>query len=269
MTASGKRFSVGFRWVSIYKLNAHNTPLATSGTAGCPAYIGSRYSGAKAMTINAPQPREIAHVGDDLVELIDFLPPNTALTAELHVGMMDANIASILGGYNAVTLGNAQYIPIMTDKQGFEPYVAVLAYRQANDYPVGTRNWDWYLFPYTRAIFLPEGLAETPTDILFRLAPQRVSTQLWGEAMTALAQGALSEQGIRGQSVGRPMISSFLGNGSVTAFNFDTSYPTIDVTSIVLYKNGTLLSPTTSSLTGITVSPAPGVTDRLDCFYEY
>jgi hypothetical protein len=267
MTASTKGFKIGFRYVTFFKLNAHQTPAAASAVT---QYDGLHYESARALTINYPQPRKIEQQGDDRVEALDFLPPSTAMDAELKVGMSDLDIIAALSGLVVATVGTTKFISLASDQQGLEPFVGILAYSQSLNWNAGDRTWSWYFFPYAKAIHAPSSLAETPQDILFRVAPQFSSKMPWGEALSVATNGVLTQQGIQGISKGRPHLACWLVDGSVpTEYHFDTAHPPYSIASIKVFHNEVYDASATLALDKITLSGgAPTSGDRVEVWYE-
>jgi hypothetical protein len=265
MTTSTKGFKIGFRNLQFFALNAFQTPLGASPTV---PYEGLTHTAARAMTLNVPQPRAIDHQGDDRVEALDFLPPSTSMTAEIHVGLSDMDIIALLSGVKVDTIGTSKWIPLSTDRQGLEPFVGILAYSQSLDYPLGTRTWSWYFFPYAKAIYAPASLAETPQDVIFRVAPQYTSLTPWGAALVAATNGALTQQGIQGTSMGRPHLACFLADGTATTFSFDASHPAYSTASIKVFVNETVDAGAGKTVAGVTPTTKPSANDRVEVWYE-
>lgn len=262
---STKGFKIGFRYLSFFALNAYQTPNAADPVT---VYEGLHHESARAMTINYPQPRKIEHQGDDRVEALDFLPPSTAMDAEIHVGMSDLSIIAMLSGIKVATIGTSKFVSLATDQQGLEPFVGILAYSQSQAWNAGSRTWSWYYFPYARAIHAPASLAETPQDIIFRVAPQFTTLLPWGVALSDAVNGSLTHQGIQGISVGRPHLACWLGNNSATEFSFDAAHPAYDVSSIKVFVNEVYDSTATLAVDKVTPTSTPDTGDRVEVWYE-
>lgn len=265
MTTSSKGFKIGFRNLQFFALNAYQTPLGTSATV---PYEGLTHTAARALTLTIPQPRAIDQQGDDRVEALDFLPPSTSMTAEIHVGLSDMDIIALLTGTKKATVGTSNYVPLATDQQGLEPFVGILAYSQSLNFPLGNRTWDWYFFPYARAIYAASSLAETPQDVIFRVAPQYTSLLPWGAALASATNGALTMQGIQGISEGRPHLATWLADGTATTFSFATAHPAYATGSIAVFVNEVLDATAALTVTGVTPTSQPNNLDRVEVFYE-
>ena len=272
MTApAGKQFGIGFRHINFFELNSNLLPQGASDSASDTAgYEGLQYVSARGLTIAYPKPRTIVQPGDDRVEALQVLPPNSeAMTAELHVGMSDFDIISMLMGTKVAEIGTSKIIPLATNKQGLEPYVGILAYRQSDDWPIGNHTWEWYMFPYARAIHMPASFAETPQDVIFNIVPQFVTKNLWGEALTEATNGAISDQGIQGVSMGRPKLISWMGDGSKISFPFPTDFPAYDVASIKCFRSGSDTTPDSVDVNHVTLGSVLDSGETLCVWYEY
>jgi hypothetical protein len=231
-------------------------------------YEGLHYESARALTINYPQPRKIEHQGDDRVEALDFLPPSTAMDAEVKVGMSNLDIIAALSGIKVAALGTSNLISLATDQQGLEPFVGILAYSQSLDWPVGDRTWSFYAFPYARAIYAPSSFAETPQDILFRVAPQFNSHLPWGQPLDSTLNGTLTHQGLQGIAQGRPHMVSWLANGIVSSFLFNPAHPAYDAGSVSVFVNGIPKTCSATLVTGFTPTVLPEDGDIVTAWYE-
>lgn len=265
MTASNKTFNVGFRNFTVFGLNATNSPAAS----GISLYEGFQHVGAKALNMTFPAPREIVHVGDDRVEALDFLPPNTALVGEVHVGLDDLDLIALLSGVKVKTAALGAYVGLATDQQGSEPFVGILAFQQGLDYPLGPRNWHYYMFPYTKAIYMGPSMTENVPDIIYKLAPQIVSHHLWETAFDLTTEGFTTTPLISGHTTGKPAIASWLGDGNTKTFSFDAAKPARATTTILCWVSGVLTVPDTLAVGSIAFTNAPASNARIVVFYEY
>ena len=264
-TTPNKGHTIGFRHLAFFALNAYQSPLATSPTVG---YEGLPYEGARSLVINNAQPRIIPQPGDDTVEALQVLPPSTAMDADLHVGESNLDIMALLGHVKVDSIGaSTRWIPTQTDQRGYEPYVAMLAYSAYNERPTGLAGWRWRFFPYTRAVWLASGSAETPQDEIFKLAPNYTTLTPWGAALTLATNGALTQQSIDGTSIGIPHLISWLADGTVTEFDFDTNHPAYASTAVTCFVNGAPAAGVATTL-NFTPTTKPSANDRVVIFYE-
>jgi hypothetical protein len=268
MTALGSNFSVGFRHIDIFALNASNTPAGSSDSSGLP-YEGIHYESARALNVTYPKPRQIIQAGDDGVEALQVLPPNSeVLTAELMVGMANFDAIASVAGVKLITLGTSKMLSMATDMQGFEPYFGILAYNQGSGWPGGAQSWNWYMLPMTRVIATMPSFADTVQNITLHLSPQIVTSQLWGVALTAAVNGATRHQALWGVSVNRPRIASWVADGSNNTFLFNTLYPAVDAASVIGFVNG-VLAAGVATVNGFTPTTPTSSNDKVDVWYEY
>ena len=130
MAAPSKvRSGVGFRQAQLFSLNSAGYPNATS-TA---IYEGVQLTGAKTLTIEDPEPRDIIHLGDDRVFQRDILPPDTPVSGELSTGKINDDIEALARADLAFVVGEANFFGVGTGNRGEEYQVGVLAYRQTLD----------------------------------------------------------------------------------------------------------------------------------------
>lgn len=271
---SGDKFSgVGLRHVQILAIAADGYPAVTTTTV----YAGETISGAKALTINDPEPRRITHVGDDYVFALDSLPPSEAMTAELRVGKRNDDVDAIIGDENQVTIGEAKFFGLGTDKRGDENQVIMLAYRQSLDTDpdsaeYGSRRWDFYLMPKAILVHREGSFDENPEERPYTVTPQFVNAYPWGVSFNSSTEGFTRAQVLRGVSQYKPRLVAFNGDNSETTFAFEPAYPAAATGKIVVWVDGTLQENTTDVTpltTAIVFTTAPGANANIVAFYEH
>lgn len=268
---SGIRSGVGFRNVVLFGLNVTGTPAATATTP----YEGVKMSGAKTLTINDPEPRRMNHVGDDTLITIDVLPPIEALAGELHTGKIDDDVEALVTGQKKFSVGEAALFGVATEKRGYENQVGLLAYRQAQDTDpdsptFGMRLWDFRIMPKVILYTRDTGFTDQVEDHTYTVVPAKSGAHLWGTPFALATEGFKQAQMVRGVSRGKPKLVAFLADGVASAFNFPVDFPARNTASIVVWKNGTLVSTAmTATVTGITfTAPLPVANDVIVVFYE-
>lgn len=222
--AQGKTYnpgykSVGFRDAVVYELDSNGYPAAPS-TA---AYVGYYLRGPKAFTLNIPNPRIVPHIGRDRVEETDQLSTNEAASGEIRTSGIDLEVDAFLQGTKKDTVGlYSEFITRMTDKQGAEPQVGVIAWQQA--LLQGARRWHYYLIPSSRAIPINAGMEENPVDHRYSINISPVEKLPWGTTLTEDDNGSLQSGYVDLYSTQLPLnypMVSFKGNGVATEFTFD------------------------------------------------
>lgn len=226
MTASDNFAPVGFRFGTVYELNANGRPKATSPTV---SYVGMEFYGPKAYNLTIPNPRQIVHTGKDTILVQDQLPSLEATTAEILVSIVQFDMDALLSAVKKFTVGQFKMILRNTDRQGSEPVVGLLLYQQAKDPDSGLRMWHYHIIPSTQAIPIPSQWNDTPQDHRYSLSPSRIAKHLWGVTLTLDEEGATQAGIFDGNGDHKPFLDNYLGNGSQETFpltydSFDTSY---------------------------------------------
>ncbi len=300
MTVSNIRSTAGFRHIQLFELNTSFYPIGSlvleaclpytvSGSAisgstvavaagvavsGSVPYYGVRHSGAKVLTINDPTPRIIPHIGDDGVFSVQVLPATEVMSGELQVDKTNDIVDAILGGTNKFTVGESALFLQSTDKRGFENQVGALAYAAGQDSApsstaFGATQWDWRVMPKA-VIFMRESGYQAEANVrTYSFTPMYCSAHIWGTAFTVGTEGAIRAQMIRGVSMGKPTIVSYLGDNSTTGFPFDSAQPAKSATAITVWVNGVIKTTGISSTTsGVSFAAAPATGAVVVVLYE-
>lgn len=264
------RSGVGFRHVQVFALDSSDYPKAPDTTA----YEGLQISGAKALTIDDPEPRDIVHLGDDGVFQRDILPPDTPLGGELRVGKVNDNVDSLLADDLSFDIGEAKFFGIATDTRGDENQVGILAYRQTLDTDpssgsFGRRRWESRLFPKAYVIRRETGFEDTPEERPYSLRPLFVTKHLWGESFTSGVEGFTRSQGVRIVSEFKPKIVAWQSDGSNVTYAFPSSSPAQATGKVVLWDAGVKQTQGfTTMTTQVIFSSAPTSANIIVAFYE-
>lgn len=265
------RSGVGFRYVQLLRLGADAHPLATS-TA---AHAGVQISGARALTINDPEPQQIVHRGDDRIFALDVLPPTEPISGELTVGKISDTVDEFLSPDASFAIGETYMFPIGSDSRGDEYQMAILCYRQTLDTEpgsatYGSRRWEFRLFPKCYVIPREGGLTGDPEERVYTVRPQYVAKHLWGTDLDASTEGCDLAQGFRGVAQYKPRLVSFLGDNSRVTFTFETTFPAQATGKIAIWVNNVLISANvTKSTDDLVWQTAPTTDANIDVFYEH
>jgi len=277
MASTGKQLPVGLRYVTVYELLSTGMPEA--GAVPATPYEGIEFSGPKAFTLNVPEARKITHIGEDRPLAIDYLPPTDGMDGELQVSPSEFNVVAALGDIVMETVAEKTFVPLSSDKQGFEPQVGVLMYQQSLDVDSGVRTYRSFIIPSARCVYMPAGMGQDTEDNRYKIAPAVTNQHLWGTDLVLGTDGCTSIQAIELHTVGRPMLCAWqsAGGGGTTEFNFPTSKPNLFATrpnSIVVWSEGVLyaqgggagqVQPDATKLT----FGAALVDKTVVCFYEW
>ena len=273
---SGKNLSVGLRHAQIFALNSDGYPDAQDSTVydlgypELPVYAGVQLVGAKAFDITLPETRKIVHTGDDRVLQVDQLPSQDGATAELRTARMDYDAYALLTDTLEMTVGEAKIIGMATDKQGNEPQVGMLLFQQSLEADLGTRVWRSFIIPKALVFPRPGGMSDAATEHAFSVVPQVVSKHLWGKAFSVLTEGYTTAQVLEMQTLNKPHIVAFKADGTEDEFLLETTYPAVDVDTMVVWVNGVeQTSGIALATTGITFTSAPANDAIIVVLYEY
>lgn len=266
MTAStGKQYSVGARYACIYALNTSGSPAATDTSA----YGGVQVTGLKTFNLNISDPRKFTHVGDDNPIQVDYLPPTEAASAEMTVAQDNDEVYALITSTKSVTVGESKVVGVGTSKQGSESQVALLVYQQSLD-ENGARNYRWFLIP--KATLYPKvgGMGDNVTEHSYTISPAVVTKYPWEKAFAENTEGFIRTQILKGQSVYKPRMVSWLASTADTTFTLETAYPAAATGKMVVWVDGTeQTSDITKATNEIQFTTAPGNTKRVVCFYEH
>jgi hypothetical protein len=305
MTApSNIRVTSGFRSLSLFELNASYYPIGTltlqrqtpyiasggstisgSGTvaiaagatvSGSVGYYGIQHSGAKVLTINDPTPRVIPHIGDDGIISLQVLPATEPASGEVRVAKTNDKVDSIAANVKKFTVGEMNLLGSITSQRGFENQVGALAYSFGQDTDpdsssFGATVWDFRIFPKVTVFQRDTGYGQEANERLYSFTPAYVTAHMWGTAFTIATEGFTKAQIIRGISQYKPMIVTFLGDGTTAAFPFDSAVPAQATGKVATWVNGTLQASGATyqaSVRGLHFSAAPALNAVVFCLYE-
>lgn len=270
-TPSGILDAVGLKDLQIFALTSTGYPNATSTTF----YEGIDVSGVKELTFNAPESRQIVHVGDDRVFNLDTLPPTEPISGELTVGKINNTVDAALTGQLSFTIGDSKMFGAGTDKQGSEAQVAILAFQQAQeadpaDSNYGRRIWQWVMMPKGYLIPKIASMNNNPAEQAYTIRPQVVNRHLWQIAYSNATEGFTQAQIIRGVSEYRPKVVAFLGNNSTTTFTLPTTSPVVSTAAAKMYVavNGVVSAGYTFTTSTIVFTTAPTTSAYIVAWYE-
>lgn len=297
------RSTAGFRSLQLFELNAAglpvgaktlaacapftvasdaflttNTPVAAGTTVvGTVPYYGIEMQGEKVLTINDPAPRVIPHISNDRVSAKQVLPPTEALNGEMHLDKKSEIIDALIGGYNYLTVGEALVSGMATSQRGFEPGVGALAYAAAIDDDLASPNygmleWDGRIFPKANIFARESGYGQEANERVYSFTPMIVASHIWGIQYSAAVEGFVTAEFEPILGVNKPVICSWIGNGSVKAFPFDSLKPAKATTKVnIVTKNSVLAAPTTDYVaytSGLIFTTAPAALSVIVCYYE-
>lgn len=299
------RSTAGFRSIVLFELNPSNypigsltleaqTPYTPSGTGGSVisgstvavaagatvsgsiGYYGIKWSGAKVLTINDPTPRVIPHVGDDGVICLQVLPALEPASGELRLDKTNDIVDAIAANVKKFVIGEKNLLGSITSQRGFENQVAALAYSFGQDTDPDSSNfgstvWDFRIFPKATVFQRDTGYTQEINERTYSFTPAYATKHIWGTGFSMATEGFIRGQIVRGVSQYKPIVVSYLGDGSTLAFPFDSAVPAVAVGKIAVWKNGVLATVTADYLVstgGVMFKVAPAANDVIVVFYE-
>ena len=266
MTAPSVRTSgSGFRYATIYALDANGYPAATSTTV----YEGVQAEGAKTLELNEPEPRIINISGDDRLYAMDALPALEGMNGTLTIARTNMALEAITRAVTNFTVGEAKgLVGGITDKSGSEPQCGLMAYRQALT-ETGARVYESVVMPRALLFARHSGYNENAAEYSFSIVPQLVTKHIWGTALALNTEGATQAQVIRFVTQYKPYIVAWKGDNVVTKFMFATARQAVSTDKIHgVWVNGVKDAAATLATDGVTPTSKPGVGDMVVCFYE-
>jgi hypothetical protein len=268
--ASGQFFARGARLGAAFPLDTTTgliCPPAAQPTAT--GYYGEKWRGLRAFRGNYPKPRKVTYVGQDRVQGVDWLPPNESMDGVIEVSASDFALMSLLGGQKVKGLGTAKMIQMFTNKQGFEPPIAIHLQQQAEDFDLGVRRWQSYFFPNTKAMFSPGSMTDNDEMLAYNIAPTPSRISILGTNLTEAADGTTVSQMGMLMSINYAYLVVWRGDGIVDDFLLDPTIPALDTTTAWLgvTKNGVAVTETQLT-TGITFAAPPADGDLIIALVE-
>ncbi len=275
MTAPSTKFvGAGFRHGQIMVLGSDGYPVAA--TVKTNVYEGLALERGRELTINFPEPRTVAHRGDDVIFAIQMLPPDTAITGTYKTGIEDLALEAALTGNKVVQVGEINLINVATNLAGFENQVAIIAQQAgqpagkgASD--AGVAGWNQIIFPKAWLIPRSGGMTEAnnPYEKNYALVPTMSSKYPWGLTMTTNDDGCLAAFVQKGNSQFPLWWANFKGDGSTTQFSFSANYQAVSTSKMAVYLNGTLqTSGITKATDKVTFAVAPANDANIAVIYE-
>lgn len=232
----------GLRAARVYELDASGYP--SNDENGPDGYNGVDVTGVQAITLSQPGERRIQHRGNDTVFAQDKLPPTELGSGQVQTGKSNQTLDALLKGQKVVTVGEAQLDASETDRDGYEPNVMLVFWRQALDVDptsttsAGLRRWQTHVLPKTTMVPKASGAGQDDADVnTYDLTPTKVNATPLGVALSLATHGYT--QGAKFRITGEyPMVfERFTGNGTLTEFNL--SWTPISVAKTVAVVNGT------------------------------
>jgi hypothetical protein len=262
----------GLRRIQIFALNSSGYPEGDE--SGADGYDGVNMEGARSFSLNAPDVTRIPHVGNDRLLAQDFLPPTEGASGAITTAKQNLTLDALLTDTLVEVIGETSVAGLLTNKQGNEIDVCVIAYRQALDTTEGAqqlRRWQAHMLPVARIVprggSMEQGAADENS---YTVVPTVATKYPFGHAFADQAgdEGFTESQYLRFTGENPPVMEKWDGNNTLATFNLN--WTPISVAKTTVYVNGT--AATVSSVdTGaktLTLSAAPANASEVVAWYE-
>lgn len=260
----------GLRRIQFYLLNSSGYPSGDQ--SGATPYDGVNLEGPRSMNINGPDVRRVQHVGNDRLIAQDYLPPTDGVSADITTAKQNLAADATMTDASTINVGQTTMGGMYTDKQGEEPDLCVIAYRQALNTTAGsssTRVWQTYMFPVSRMV--PRGASPQEggaDENAYSLTPSVATSPPWGTAFTAITTGYTEAQYLRFTSENPPMMDAWTGNGTLTTFTLSWTPISTAKTAVIVNGVAASVSSVDTSNKTVTVSVAPANDSAVVAWYE-
>jgi hypothetical protein len=257
----------GLQGVYLYEIDAA-TGKIKNGTMAAP-YAGVHVQNARVITVNDPEPRRITHLGDNRATGVTVLPAQEFVTGELRTGVRNREVDEILAGINEITVGEAKYYGVGTDRRGFENQVCLIGYSNSQDADEDSANagdalWDSLIIPKARLLVREPSKDDNALEMAYTINPYPVTKYPWGVSFAMNTEGYKSAAALTAISKGVLRLITAIGNASATSLTFPTGIEAVSTDKISVFVEGVLVSAgITKAVGGVTWSTAPAATDDI------
>ena len=256
-------------------LSTTTTVPAGTGVSGTVGYYGLTFTGNRTLLINDPIPEIFNFPGEDQVQAVMTLPSLQVINGELNINFTNDIFDALVQNVKTLQIGQMNILGQQTNQRVNEKSFCLLASSFAQDADTedsnfGTTQWDFRIYPDTIINERDKGKEQELTARLYSVIPNICNKYPWGVTFDPAVEGYNKNRFIRGNSQYKPVMVSYLGNGSVRAFPFDSRYPAESAAKIAgIWLNGTEISTgSTKSTSGVVLNSAPNTGDVLVVLYE-
>lgn len=211
-------------------------------------YTGLKVEGVKApMTVSEPEPRQAIFPGNDTVQAVHLLPPNTTImSGELRSSTIDHDLIAAMTGTKNHVVGEANFMGVNTDRKGREVPMWLLTYAQATDEDPDDNEvpqWAFRLY-YSWIVPRQTEMADLNHEQVYSIVPKFIKKYPWDVAFSTASNGYTRSQGLYGNTYNPPNIAYATGDNTTTEWFFPASEQAANVTSMAVFINGSPTPPT-------------------------
>jgi hypothetical protein len=265
----------GLRNIRAWLIDSDGYPNndTASGTDG---YAGFLIDGAKSFTSNVPDSQIVTHTGNDQPFAQDVLPPSELENAALTTAKTNLSADAALTDTKVQDLGGDLVMGGMsTSKQGCEPQIVLMGWRQALDTDTtsanyGQRRYITNMYPSARTVPQGGNAEEGGDDVNnYNVVPTTVTDTPWGVAFTEVLNGYTRTQRLRFISDNPLMMESFDTDGAAVTFSLDFAPISVAKTRVWYYGTPQTVDSVDTSAKTFTLNSAPAsAVNRMVALYE-
>jgi hypothetical protein len=257
----------GLQGVHIYEIDPA-TAKVKEGTMAAP-YSGLHVQGARVINVTDPEPRRITHVGDNRALGLTVLPATEFVSGELRTGKRNRIIDEVLSGINEITVGEAKFFGVGTDRRGFESQVCLIGYSNSQDADEDSANagealWDSLVIPKARLLVREGNKDDNALEMAYTINPYPVTRYPWGVQFDMANEGYKQAAALTATSIGVLRLITAVGNAIATAITFPSDIEAVATSKISVFVNDVLVtSGITKAVSSVTWTTAPATSDHI------
>lgn len=262
--------AAGLRRIQVYVLDSNGVPSGDE--SGADGYDGINVEGARSFSLPIPDVRVIQHIGNDRVLAQDFLPPTEGARGEMATAKQNLGLDATLTDTLIEQIGETTVSGLLTDKQGHEIDVCVVAYRQALDTTAGAsqvRRWQMHMIPIGRVI--PRGSTaeqDAADENRYTIVPAVASKYPSGHAFALADEGFTEAQYLRMTAEYPAFQQRWDGNGTLTTFNLAWTPISVAKTHVEVDGAEVTVSSVDTGNKTMTLDAAPDYESVVWAWYE-
>lgn len=263
----------GLRAARVYELDSSGYPSGDQ--SGEDGYNGVDVTGVQSVSITPPSSRRINHRGNDSVFAQDKLPPTELGSGQVTTGKSNQTLDALLKGQVVETVGEAKMDAMETDRDGYEPSIMLVYWRQALDVDpdstttAGLRRWQTHVLPKTTMAPMVGGAGQDDADVnTYDLTPTKVNASPLGKALTLAINGVTKGARFRYTSEYPVVFERFDGNSTIDTFNLQWTPISVAKTTVLVDGVAATVSSVDTVNKTFTVDSAPDYQGAVLVGYE-
>lgn len=267
--------SVGARYGVVFTLDTNGRP--SQAVASATPETGVRISGLQTATGTDADPQTITHYGDDFPFAQDSLGPTDVESYDVTTAKTNLTLDAYVTGSKERTYGDQlRMLAQATDKQGDEPRVMAMFYRQALDTDPDSasfgslRQYEGRIYPSSRLITRTAPYEQANSPKSYSGIPTPVEFAPWGEDINQTNWGVAQGGHIDFTCDYHPRFNVYKGDGTIDAFSL--THTPVSSDYLKVWVDGTLTTPsavdTDATNPAFTLSAAPAADVQIFAFIQ-